>query len=139
MGDRTRFWTKCRTLFRICRICVWLIILALLCAVVYLNQIGLPDMAKRQLIDALHQHGITLEFVRLRLNFLHGLVADNVHVGGEAPDSPSLSVQQLQLQINYRALYRGLRHRKWEWQLDGIVLRQGRFILPISSSNDPPY
>ena len=30
-------------------------------------------------------------------------------------------------------------HRKWESaQLDGIVLRHGKFILPISASNDPP-
>ena len=132
MGDQTRLWTKCRTLFRMCRISVWLIILALLCVVLWLNQIGLPDFAKRPLIDALRQHGIALEFVRLRLNFLRGLVADNVHVGGESPDSPSLTLQELQLQINYPALF----HKKL--QLDGVVLRHGKFILPVSSSNEPP-
>ncbi len=132
MGDQTRFWTKCRTLFRMCRISVWLMILAVLCAVLWLNRIGLPDVAKRPIIDALRQHGIALDFVRLRLNFLRGLVADNVHVGGESPDSPSLSVQELQLQINYPALLR----RKL--QLDGIVVRHGKFILPISASNEPP-
>jgi len=138
MGDRTRFWTKCRTLFRICRICVWLVILGLLCVVLWFNRIGLPDFAKRPLIDALRQHGIALEFVRLRLNFLRGLVADNVHVGGESPDSPSLSVQELQLQINYPTLLHGLLHRKWELLLDGVVLRHGKFILPVSGSNEPP-
>jgi AsmA-like C-terminal region len=132
MGDPTRFWTKWRTRFRICRICVWLCILALACVVLWLNRIGLPDYLKRPLVDALRQHGIALQFVRLRWDFVHGLVADNVSVGGESPDSPSLSVQQLQLQINYRALLR----RKW--QLDGVVLRHGKFILPISASNEPP-
>jgi hypothetical protein len=132
MGDQTRFWTKWRTRFRICRICVWLFILAMVCVVLWLNQIGLPDFVKRPLIDALRQHGIALEFVRLRLNFVHGLVADNVRIGGESPNSPSLSVQELQLQMNYRALL----HRKW--QLDGVVLRQGKFVLPISGSNDAP-
>jgi hypothetical protein len=132
MGDKTRFWTKWRTRFRICRICVWLIILALVCVVLWLNQIGLPNFVKRPLIDALRQHGLAVEFVRLRLNFIRGLVADNVRIGGESPDSPSLSLQELQLRINYRALL----DRKW--LLDGVVLRQGKFILPISSSNDPP-
>ncbi|HEX3628141.1 MAG TPA: hypothetical protein VH280_22250 [Verrucomicrobiae bacterium] len=132
MGDKTRFWTKWRTRFRICRICVWLCLLALVCAVLYLNQVGLPDYVKRALVDALRQHGVTLEFVRLRLDFRRGLVADNVRIGGESPDSPSLDVQQVQLQINYAALL----HRKL--QLDGVVLRRGKFILPISASNDPP-
>lgn len=132
MGDQTRFWTRCRTLFRVCRICVWLFILALVCAVLWLNLIGLPDYVKRPLVDALRQHGIALEFVRLRWDLYYGLVADNVRVGGEAPDSPSLTLQELQLQINYRALL----HRKL--QLDGVVLRHGKFVLPISNSNDPP-
>ncbi|HEV2320236.1 MAG TPA: hypothetical protein VGV18_10830, partial [Verrucomicrobiae bacterium] len=132
MGDQTRFWAKWRALFRICRISVWLFILAIVCAVLWLNQIGLPDFVKHPLIDALREHGIALEFVRLRLNFVHGLVADNVRVGGESANSPSLSVQELQLQINYRALL----HRKW--QLDGVVLRHGKFVLPISGSNDAP-
>ncbi|HEV2330308.1 MAG TPA: AsmA-like C-terminal region-containing protein [Verrucomicrobiae bacterium] len=132
MGDKTHFWTKWRTRFRICRICVWLLILALVCVVLWLNQIGLPDFVKRPLVDGLRQHGIALEFVRLRLNFIRGLVADNVRIGGELTNSPSLSLQELQLQINYRALL----HRKL--QLDGVVLRKGKFILPISASNEPP-
>ncbi|MGH7977745.1 MAG: AsmA-like C-terminal region-containing protein [Limisphaerales bacterium] len=106
--------------------------MALLLVLLWLNLIGLPNFAKRPLIEALRQHGIALEFVRLRLNFLRGLVADNVRVGGELPESPSLSVQELQLQINYRALLR----RKL--LLDGVVLRHGKFILPVSASNDPP-
>lgn len=131
MGDQTRFWTKWRTRFRICRICVWLFILALVCVVFWLNQIGFPDFVKRPLIDALRQHGIALEFVRLRLNFVRGLVADNVRIGGESPDSPTLSLQEVQLQINYHALLRQ------KWQLDGVVLRNGKFVLPVSASNEP--
>ncbi|HTV40180.1 MAG TPA: AsmA-like C-terminal region-containing protein [Candidatus Sulfotelmatobacter sp.] len=132
MGEHTHFWTKWRTRFRLCRICVWLVILALVCVVIWLNQIGLPDFAKRPIVDALRQNGIALEFVRLRLNFVHGLEADNVHIGGESTNSPSLWLKELQLQINYSALL----HRKL--QLDGVVLRQGKFVLPISASNEPP-
>lgn len=132
MGDQTRFSTKWRTRFRICRICVWLFILAVICAVLWLDIVGLPDFAKRPLVDALRQHGIVLEFVRLRLRLDRGLVADNVRVGGESTNAPSLSIREVQLQLNFHALL----HRKL--QLDGVVLRQGKFVLPISSSNDPP-
>lgn len=132
MGKPSHFWNKCRTGFRLCRICVWLLILILVCAVLWLNRIGLPDFVKQPLIDALGQHGIVLQFARLRLDFSGGLVADNVRVGGETPDSPTLAVQELKLQINYGALL----HRKW--QLNGVVLRHGKFVLPVSASNEPP-
>ena len=133
MGEQTRlFWKKWRTRFRWCRITVYLFVLALIGVVLYLNQIGLPDFAKQPLIAALRQHGIQLQFVRLRLNFVHGLVADNVHIGGETPDTPSLSAQELHLQVSYRALLQ----RKL--QLNGVVLLQGQFKLPVSSSNEPP-
>ncbi len=131
MGDKTVFWTKWRARFRLCRIVVLLFVLALVCALLWLDKIGLPDFVKRPLIGALRQHGIELQFVRLRLNFAHGLEADNVRIGGQSPDSPSLSFQEVQLQINYRALM----HRKW--QLDGVVLRQGKCVLPISATNGP--
>ena len=133
MGDQTRFWTKWRTRFRWCRICVWLVILALVCAILWLDQIGLPDFVKQPLVDDLRQHGIALQFVRLRLHLYRGLVADNVRVVGETPDSPSLMLQEVQLQINYRAL---LLRRKL--QLDGVILRHGKFELPVSASNEPP-
>lgn len=132
MGEQTRFWTKCRTGFRVCRMSLHFLILALVCAVLYLNQIGLPEFAKRPIVEALHQHGIELQFVRLRLNFIRGIVADNVHIGGKTPGSPSLTLQEIQLQLHYGALL----HR--QLQLDGVVLRQGKFTLPFSASNEPP-
>jgi hypothetical protein len=133
MGDQSRFWTKWRARFRMCRIVVLLFLLALACAVLWLNQIGLPDFVKQPLVDSLRQRGVALQFVRLRWNPLHGLMADNVHVrlGSETSDSPSLSVQEVHLQINYRALL----HRRL--QLDGIVLRQGKLTLPVPDTNGP--
>lgn len=132
MGERTEFWTKCRLNFRRCRMVVHLLILTLILIILWLNQIGLPGFVKRPLLQALRQHGIELQFSRLRLNFVHGLVADNVHIGGEAPDLPSLAVQEVHLRIDYPALL----HRTL--QLDGIVLRQGTFTLPVSATDEPP-
>jgi AsmA-like C-terminal region len=134
MCSATHFWNRCRIGFRWCRIGVWLLILVLVCAIVYLDVIGLPGFVKRPLIDALRQRGLVVQFVRLRLKLSPGggLIADNVHLGGEAPDSPTFTVQELHLQINYGALL----HRKW--QLDGVMMRHGKFILPVSASNEPP-
>ncbi len=133
MGDRTRFWKNCRLCFRLCRIGILLLILAAVCALVWLERKGVPDFAKQPIIQALRQQGIELQFTRLRLSFYRrGFVADNVRVGGETPDTPSLSVQQVQLQLDYDALL----HRKF--QLNGLVLRQGKLVFPVLVSNGPP-
>jgi hypothetical protein len=110
-----------------------LFILALVCAVIWLDRVGVPDFVKRPIIDSLHQHGIELQFVRLRFNLVRGLVADNVHVGGATTNTPSMTFSQIRLELNYRALL----HRKW--QLDGLALRQGTLTVPVLDTNGPPY
>ena len=124
------FWQGCRVLFRRLRRLVMLALVVLVCIVVWLNQIGLPDFLKRPLVETLRTRGIELEFVRLRLSLRRGLVADNVLVGrAEKAGSPVLSLQQVQLRLDYHALL----HR--QWQLKGLVLRQGRFTWPLSDTN----
>ena len=66
-----------RTLRRL-RITIWLVILALVGALAYLNQVGLPNVVKRPLLEKLRARGIDLQFSRLRLRWYHGIVADNV-------------------------------------------------------------
>jgi hypothetical protein len=109
-----------------------LFILALVCAVIWLDRVGVPDFVKRPIIDSLHQRGVELQFVRLRFNLVRGLVADNVHVGGATTNAPSVTFSQVRLELNYRALL----HRKW--QLDGLALRQGTLIFPVVDTNGPP-
>jgi hypothetical protein len=133
MGNRTRFWNKCRVCFRLCRITVLLFILALVCAVIWLDRVGVPDFVKQPLIQASRQRGVELQFVRLRFNFVRGLVADNVHVGGATTNAPSMVFSQVRLELNYRALLR----RKW--QLDGLALRQGTLTIPVPDTNGPPF
>lgn len=132
MGDRTRFWNRCRVCFRLCRITFLLLILALVCAVIWLDRVGVPDFVKQPLVQALRQRGVELQFVRLRFNFVRGLVADNVHVGGATTNTPSMTFSQVRLELNYRALLR----RKW--QLDGLALRQGTLTFPVPDTNGPP-
>jgi len=127
---RLGFWRKCRVCFRWCRICAWLVVLAALCVLVWFNRIGLPDFLKTRLVATLRERGVDLQFTRMRLRFGHGIVAENVRIGGAQPDgSPTLSLAEIQLQFDFPALLR----RKV--QVEGLGLRQGRFAWPLSPTN----
>ena len=130
MRDQTGFWRKCRVLFRRFRHATIFAVLVLVCAVLWLNKIGLPDFLKQPLVATLRTHGIESEFARLRLSFTRGLVADNVHIGRfKMTDGPALSLEQIQLQLNYRALLH------CHLQIDGLVLRNGKLVWPFSPTN----
>jgi AsmA-like protein len=124
------FWRKCRICFRWFRITVLFVMFVLICAGVWLNQFGLPEFLKTRLVENLRTHGIELEFSRLRLHLVRGLVADNVLIGGaKTPDSPTLSLQELQLQLDSRALLH------CRLQIDGLALRQGKLVWPLTPTN----
>ncbi len=59
---RSGFWRKCRVGFRWCRIIAWLLVLAAVCLVAWLNRIGLPDFLKTRLVADLHERGVELNF-----------------------------------------------------------------------------
>ena len=127
---RLGFWRKCRVCFRWLRISAWLLVLATLVALVWFNQIGLPDFLKTRLVATLHEHGVDLEFSRLRLRFDSGIVAENVRLGdAQATNSPTLVLAQIQLQLDYSALWRR------QLQVAGLGLRQGRLTWPVSPTN----
>jgi hypothetical protein len=130
MRFHSGFWRKCRIGFRWFRIATLLAVLALVCAFVWLNRIGLPDFLKRPLVEKLHARGVELEFTRLRLRFVRGLVAENVRLGHAAtPDSPTLSLAEVQLKLDHRAL---LRRRL---QINGLILRDGKLVWPFTPTN----
>src|ERR1039458_7502198 len=125
----SRFWRLCRIYFRHFRIGVWLIILALLSALLYVNQIGLPAFAKKPLLEKLYAQGIDLQFTRLRLRFDRGIVADNVFFGGTNDAAgPTLAVNEIQVRLDYLALL------KRQIQVRSLMLRQGRFSWPVAAS-----
>jgi hypothetical protein len=126
---RPGFWHKCRVSFRWCRISLWLVVLAALCAVIWFNQVGLPDFLKTRLVATLHERGINLEFSRMRLRFARGIVAENVRIGGAQTAGPVLTLAEVQLQLDFRAFL----HR--QVQVDGLYLRQGKLVWPLSPTN----
>jgi hypothetical protein len=124
------FWRKCRAGFRWLRIAILLAVLALVCALLWFNRIGLPDFLKRPLVERLHAQGVELQFARLRLHFVHGLVAENVIAGqASASETPTLSAAEVQLRLDYHALW----HRRLE--IRGLTVRQGKLTWPLTPTN----
>ena len=130
MRPHSGFWRKCRVGFRWFRIATLLAVLALVCAFVWFNRVGLPDFLKRPLVEKLRARGVELEFTRLRLRFVRGLVAENVRLGHAAtPGSPVISLAEVQLRLDHRALL----HRRL--QINSLVLREGKLVWPLTASN----
>jgi hypothetical protein len=128
--QKRRFWRVCRVYFRHFRISVWLLVLALLGAVIYVNQVGLPEFAKRPLLRKLRARGVDLQFSRLRVSWYQGIVAENVHFGpaGQAV-SPHLTVGEVQVHLNWTAA------AHLQLQIDSLMLRQGRVSWPFTGPN----
>jgi hypothetical protein len=104
---KRRFWRKCRVYFRRFRISVLFTGLTLICALVYLDLIGLPDFIKRPLLDGLRARGLNLEFSRLRLRWHEGIVANNVRFGQTRDSiSPRLIAKEVSIQLNVLAMTR---------------------------------
>lgn len=129
MSSKPGFWRGCRLAFRCARFAVWGAALLLLLAFAWFNLIGLPDFLKTRLVAALHERGVQLEFSRMRLRLIHGLVCDNVRIGSmQGARGPVLQAREVQLRMNYPALL----HLRA--QVDGLVLRRGNFTIPLAGS-----
>jgi hypothetical protein len=130
--QRRKFWRVCGLCFRWCRITVWLLILLLLSCLIYVNQVGLPGFLKKPLLENLYARGLDLQFSRLRFRWYQGIVAENARFGRASdPLSPLLSVAEVQVRLNQKALSR------LQLQVDAVVLRQGRFSWPLEQSDLP--
>src|SRR5258708_33270126 len=102
---KRRFWRVCRIYFRRLRLAVWLVILVLVCALAYLNQVGLPEFVKKPLLEKLRSRGLDLRFSRLRLRWYIGIVAENVSFGRtDEPLVAQWTASDVQLQIDRHAL-----------------------------------
>lgn len=132
---KSRFWRKCRIYFRRFRITVWLITLAVLGALIYLNLVGLPDFLKRPLLARLKEAGVALEFSALKLHWSRGFVAEQVRFGSSAttndPAVPRLTAQEVSFNFQLRALL------KAKVQVDAIAMRGGKLEWTLTESNAP--
>jgi len=124
------FWRKCRFCFRCARFCVWAVVLLALLALLWCDWVGVPDFVKTRLVAALSQRGVQLEFTRMRWRPVHGLVCDNVRIGGgQDANGASLTAKEVQIRLSYLAMLHA------RLQVKGLVLRQGEFDLPLSAED----
>ena len=122
------FWRRCRIYFRRFRIFIWLITLTLLGCLIYLNQVGLPEFVKNPLLQKLRDRGLDLQFSRLRLRWYQGIVAEDVRFGQPGqPNSPQLTVREVQVGLNSRAL------AHLQLQVDELILGHGRLAWRVDN------
>ncbi len=128
------FWRITRRVFRWCRITVWLLILVLLASALWLNRVGLPDFAKDVLVTELRLRGFELNFTRMRLAWYRGIVADNIQFGrpGET-NGLRISATEAEVHLHLRSLLRR------QIDIEGVVLRDGRVVIPVWGTNDQPH
>src|SRR5438067_12605667 len=130
---RSRFWRNGRVYLRRLRIAFWIAVLVLLAALLYLNQVGLPGIIKKPLLQKLRARGIDLQFSCLRLRWYQGIVAENVRFGrADEPLSPQLTLAEVKVSLDETALAR------LKLQIESLTLRHGRLVLPIAETNGPP-
>ena len=130
-----RGWRRCRAAFRAFRIGVLVLVLVLVAAGAYLNEVGLPDFLKRPLLADLRARGVDLQFSRLRLRWHRGVVAEDVRFGSaaqesNAPSSPSL--KEAQVKLDHESLAR------FRFRIDALILEDGRLWWPVPETNGPP-
>jgi hypothetical protein len=115
---------------------VWLVTLAVLGALIYLNLVGLPDFLKRPLLSRLAEHGMSLEFAALKLHWSRGFVAEQVRFGASSvsnnPALPQLSAAEVEFNFHLRALVLA------KVQVDSIAMRGGKLVWTLAESNAPP-
>ena len=99
----------------------------------YANVIGIPEFLQKKIAVALREHGVPVEFSRMRWHFGHGIVAENVILGEKADRATKalLTAGEVQLRIDYGALL------KRKFQLSGVVLRE-RHPDPARHADQPP-
>ena len=134
--SRTRGWRAILGTVRWCRRGATLGFLLLLIVFLDLNQIGLPEFAKRPLLEQLKARGAELEFTRMRLRLGRGIVVENVQLrrAGGVPGE-QVALAQLQLKLRWSDLLSATVPT-----ITAVTVRGGRLTLPLGSGDgSPPF
>ena len=93
-----------------------------------------PQPIERQLAQQLlraheRREGLDIDFTRMRLSFLQGLVLDRVELRAERlPEAPDVAVDRAAIALNWRELLRG------RVELTSLDLRGAQLFLPVVSA-----
>lgn len=96
----------------------------------WLHFAGLPRAFHPSLVDAAARAGLQLQFDRMRLSPIEGLVLDKVRLRSEnLPDKPEVAVDRAAVSLNWRKLIRGV------VELNALDLRGAQLFLPLASAD----
>ena len=134
MAERvqSRFWRKCRVCFRWCRIAFLSLILFAVCLLIYVTQIGLPEVVKGPVLTELRDRGIDLQFKRMRWTWFRGIVAEGVTIG-ETNQTGGLhfEARELLVQLDDEQL------KDFKFVPRVLVLNDGQMGLALNETNQP--
>jgi hypothetical protein len=98
-------------------------------ALLWLHFAGLPQAFHPTIVDAAARAGLQLQFDRMRLSPLEGLVLDKVRLRSEnLPDNPEVAVDRAAVAFDWRRLLRG------QVDLNALDLRGAQLFLPVESA-----
>ena len=116
--------------FRWCRICVWLVVLAVVAALAYLHLVGLPNFVKVRLLQAMRERGMNAQFSGARLGWSHEVLVENVSFGqANAPLTPSFSVGLAEAHFDLVALL----HR--QVKVESFRITKGNLLVPLEGTD----
>jgi len=119
-----------RTWLRVIQIIVFVVIPGIL---LYLQIVGLPHQFFKPLIEAASREGLALEFSRMRLSLMEGLVLDHVLLRAKhLPENNEVAINRAAVSLNWRQALRG------KVELNALDLRGAQLFLPVETDNDTP-
>ena len=115
-----------KTVLRLVQLLVFVVVPG---ALLWLHFAGLPRALHEPLVEAAKREGLDIDFTRMRLSFMQGLVLDEVEMRAERlPEAPEVAVDRAAISLNWRELLRG------RVELTSLDLRGAQLFLPVSSA-----
>ena len=116
-----------KTLLRAAQVFLFVIVPG---ALLWLHFGGLPQRLHPYIIDAAAQAGLQLQFDRMRLSPIEGLVLDKVRLRSEQlPDKPEVAVDRAAVSLDWRKLAAG------SVELNALDLRGAQLFLPLATED----
>ncbi len=122
---------RCRVAFRWCRIAVWLLLLTLICAALYVTEVGIPEFAKERIKTGLRAQGVELDFERARFRWFQGIQADLITLGRSGVPG-TITAAEATVDLDQKSLSRR------EWRIEAINVRDAAMRLVPSLTNLHP-
>lgn len=117
-----------KTLLRAVQILAFIVIPAIL---LWLQIAGLPRVFFPPLIEAAAREELALDFARMRLSLIEGLVLDGVRLRAKRlPENNEVAIDRAAVSLNWRHALRG------KVEINALDLRGAQLFLPVETDGD---